>query len=370
MNVSFLLPVYAHEGPFATAYLDISRRTEDAVRRVTLAWHGLRESLSELGTTEAVLDAMSAAVEARLHGLKPVGPQTQVIVGAADGVAYDDRVPGTAPRDRASWATLPDLFPVTSIAPARIPHIVALVDRAGADLTVYGPHRVATAAEVAGRTHPIRKVAPGGWSQRRFQQRAENIWASNAQLVADQVDRLARQHRTRLIVLAGDVRAKAALIDALPADSRGQVVEVSGGRAPGVDEDTLRYSTQRLVASEADARERAIVDRFAEQRGRAGGAVEGLPDTVAALRQGEVDHLLVAATGLDARIPIGPGPLDLATSPADLGPAGVVGETRADAALLRAAAAGSAEVHPMSSGNGRAGRTWTARDGVGGLLRF
>ena len=368
MNVSFLLPVYAQQGPFATAYLDVSRQTEHAVRRLHLSWRGLRDTLSGLGTPEPVLDRMSAAVEAGLGGPRPVGSQTQVVIATPDGVVYDDRVAGPAPRDRASWANLPDLFPLTTVAPARIPHIVALVDWAGADLTVFGPHYLGT-AEVTGRRYPLTKVAPGGWSQRRYQQRAENLWAGNAHLVAEHVDRLARQHRTRLIVVAGDVRAKAALIEALPDTSRRQVVEVSGGRAAGSDDEIVRHSTQRIVASEAHTGERAVVERFAEQRGRAGRAVEGMAETIAALRQAEVEHLLIEAAGLEMPIPIGSGPLDLALSTHDLGPVGVVGSARADAALVRAAAAGSAEVHPISPANGQTDRPWRARDGVGALLR-
>ncbi len=37
--------------------------------------------------------------------------------------------------------------------------------------------------QVEGETEYIRRGAPGGWSQKRFQQRAENTWEHNGQLL-------------------------------------------------------------------------------------------------------------------------------------------------------------------------------------------
>jgi hypothetical protein len=292
------------------------------------------------------------------------------MVASAGEVLYDDRVSDRAPTDRATWSALPDLFPLVALQPPRVPHIVALVDRAGADLAVYGPTQVGT-DEVIGGRHPITGAAPVGWSQRRYQQRAENLLVANAHFVAEHLDRLAQRHRTRLIVLAGDVRAKAALLDALPVASRDQVVEVSGGRDLGVDEDALRDSTRRLVAEEATADEQTVVDRFVEQYGRGGRAVEGLGDTGSALRQGRVDHLLIAADGIEAPMFIGPDLLDLAITPGELDRIPVIATVRADAALVRAAAGNGANVHAVDHGGGLEGKaTGYVQDGVGALLRF
>jgi len=370
VNVSFLLPIWGHAGPFATAYLDITRSTEEGVRLTELTWRGMRDSLADQGARVETLEAMAGAVTAGLDGGAPLGAQTQVIVAAAGEVLYDDRVSARPPTGRVSWGGLPDLFPLIALQPPRVPHIVALVDRAGADLAVYGPTQVET-DEVTGRRYPITRAAAGGWSQRRYQQRAENLWAANAHLIAEHMDRLAQQHRTRLIVLAGDGRAKAALLDALPGASRDQVVEVRGGRDPSVDDDTLRDSTQRLVADEATTQEQAVMDRFVEERGHDGRAVEGLADTTSALRQGRVDHLLIAADGIENPIPIGPDPLDLATAPEVLEQVGVVATVRADAALVRAAAGNSADVHAVDQAGGLEGKAiGQAQDGVGALLRF
>jgi len=140
---------------------------------------------------------------------------------------------------------------------------------------------------------------------------------------------------------------------------------------PSVDDDTLRDSTQRLVADEATTQEQAVMDRFVEERGHDGRAVEGLADTTSALRQGRVDHLLIAADGIENPIPIGPDPLDLATAPEVLEQVGVVATVRADAALVRAAAGNSADVHAVDQAGGLEGKAiGQAQDGVGALLRF
>jgi hypothetical protein len=56
-----------------------------------------------------------------------------------------------------------------------------------ADASGAGGGAVTTVGEATGDDPMLRKSNPGGWSQRRYQQRAENLWEENAKAVADQV---------------------------------------------------------------------------------------------------------------------------------------------------------------------------------------
>jgi hypothetical protein len=97
-----------------------------------------------------------------------------------------------------------------------------MADRRGggrliADITSAGADMAADADnELEGETQDIARSAPGGWSQRRFQQRAENAWEDNARGVADEVAHLARAIDARFVAVAGDVRATAFLVEHLP----------------------------------------------------------------------------------------------------------------------------------------------------------
>src|SRR5438067_561092 len=97
--------------------------------------------------------------------------------------------------------------PPGGLSPAAVPHLVVLVDRAGADVVAFsrraaahgaGGATVTTVGEESGSDPNLRKSNPGGWSQRRYQNRAENLWEQNAKSVADQVASLVDETGARL----------------------------------------------------------------------------------------------------------------------------------------------------------------------------
>ncbi|CAM5461822.1 hypothetical protein SNARM312S_05972 [Streptomyces narbonensis] len=53
MRLSFLEPLYAEPGPYASVYLDTSRDVERPEREIALRWERLRESLSRQGADRA-----------------------------------------------------------------------------------------------------------------------------------------------------------------------------------------------------------------------------------------------------------------------------------------------------------------------------
>src|SRR5215210_1029455 len=111
------------------------------------------------------------------------------------------------------------------------PYVVVLIDRTGADL--FGIRRGSRKlhAEVEGEHDELRKVGPGGWSQHRYQQRAEDSWEQNAEQVASAVERLVVQVQPAFIAVAGDIRAAALLREALPKEVD-DLVDVIAGERP------------------------------------------------------------------------------------------------------------------------------------------
>ncbi|HZB50738.1 MAG TPA: hypothetical protein VE547_16750, partial [Mycobacteriales bacterium] len=122
-------------GPYATAYLDATRSEELGPKKVDKRWRALRETLSEQGADDSTLDAMEAAVGG--HTDVP-GAHGQLLVGAGGRLRYDLALPLPPRRETARWSPLPHLMPSIAQLGRRVPHVVALVDRVGADITVHG----------------------------------------------------------------------------------------------------------------------------------------------------------------------------------------------------------------------------------------
>jgi peptide subunit release factor 1 (eRF1) len=145
--------------------------------------------------------------------------------------------------------------------------------------------------QVDGETLHLQRSAPGGWSQRRFQQRAENQWEDNAREVADQIAAIADEIGAELIVVAGDVRAKQFLGKHLPSPWVELMRDVEGGR----DDWSLESITEESVRLEATVAAEltvSVLDRFAEAQGN-GLAASDVDETLAALNERRVETLLV-----------------------------------------------------------------------------
>ncbi|HZB49285.1 MAG TPA: Vms1/Ankzf1 family peptidyl-tRNA hydrolase [Mycobacteriales bacterium] len=357
-------------GPFATAYLDAGRAEELGPQKVELRWRALRGSLAEQGADDATLDAMEAAVGGH-EGV--TGAHGQLLVGSGGRLRYDVVLPGPPRRETARWSPLPHLMPMVAQLGPVVPYVLALVDRTGADLTVHGPTRE-WSLEIEGDTHQIRKVGVGGWSHLRYQHRAEDLWEANARRVADAIESAVRATAARVVVLAGDVRAREVLRKVLAEPAAELVVELqTGGRADGIDEEKLDDEVAAVVARAAADADQAVVDRFTEAHGRAAAgvadvlAVDSIPDTVEALRKAQVDTVIVVDDpSSDAMAWVGPEPVHIALAREELTELGVTEpvQDRLDAALVRAAAGTDAAVVTLAAGQ------LELRDGVGATLRY
>ena len=363
MNLDFLSHLYAVKGPYATVYLETSGAAEDAARRLDLQWRALRDELGQAGADDATVEAIAGAIR--------LGEGTgdgQVLVAAGGALLLDRHLPRAPRRELAHWGVAPHVMPLVAALADVVPHIVVVADRTGANITAYGEHGdEATTREVVGDDDVIRKVNPGGWSQRRFQQRAEDSWESNAKQIADQVAWLADLIRPRIIVLAGDVRARTLLHDAMPKNLQDVVVEVDeGGRAAGASEEALQQRVAQLTAEFAARDALARVEKFVEERGQHDRAVESLAATVEAVRRAQVETLVLDDDPTSTlTLWVGPDPTMIAVRGEELVDLGVEEpqEVRADAALLRAIVATGADIVVVPGGT-------SVADGVGAVLRY
>ncbi|MBW4722255.1 Rv2629 family ribosome hibernation factor [Saccharothrix obliqua] len=341
--MSALEELVREPGPFATVYLDASHDTEDAAKALELRWRGLRAELEQQGADAATLDAIGTAL-----GEPVVGKGGRAVVAAAGRLLLDEALPRPPAVDSARWSRLPHLLPLAKLLPPTVPHVVVVADRAGADLHGYGEQGEVT-AEVRGRTHPLHKIRGGGWAHRRIQNTVEETAQRNAARVAEEADRLVADLGARLLVLGGEVQARAAVRRELGPRAQEVLVEVEGGSlGEGADDEAFDAAVRSVVAQHQYGEEHDVVTAFTAESGRDQGlAVQGMERVVAALREANVDALLVADRALDERtVWAGDDPAQVAVRPADLKAFGVsdIAEQPADEALASAATAIGARV--------------------------
>ena len=350
-------------GPFVSVYLTTEAGIENAAQRSELRWKDLRRDLASQGAPPPILEAIEPLVpEAHLHG-----GCLAVVANLADGILHVEHGPEALSTDVAAWAPLPRLVPLLRWRQTLLPHMIVLVDRTGADLIGVARDRADVVRTAEGQDDEIRKSAPGGWSQRRYQQRAEDSWEHNADAVAREVARTAVRLRPELILVSGDVRALQYLGEAMPKEWRDAYVEIEGGgRAPDGSEEHLRERIDAQVGRLANDRTEAVMERFREELGQADLACQGAGPTLRALAAAQVEVLLVDDRPEDDRTAwFGPEPAHVAADPSTLQVVGVdrPQEARLVDAALRAALGTGAAILVTPPVGGPA-------EGLGAILRW
>lgn len=354
--------LFEASGPFVTVYLTTEPDIDNAAQRSLLRWKSLRRELTDAGAPAAALDAIDGVVEdAHTMG------RTLAAVANTDGLLLARHEPDPPVRDLGRVAPLPSVGPLLESLQSRPSHLVVLADRTGADIFAFVPDggEVASVAGAEPGDPHLRKTAPGGWSQRRYQNRAENQWQSNAKEVADQLVAVTDEIGARLVVVAGDVRALQLLRDELPGHVARLVREVEGSRGVESGLEEVSGDVAKLVATAVADDTAALLEKFREELGQGDRAVEGANPTLAALAAAQVDTLLVADDLDDERIAwFGPTLGALAVDADTVRSMGVEpAQARMVDVTIRAALTTGASVRIIPSAR-------AVSDGIGAVLRF
>ncbi len=361
--LSRLSHLYRESGPWTFVQLDVGLDPHGPGQALPLRWQGLRDILVEKDVPHEQLAAIDEVFEtASEHG----GQACRFVLAGPRGIVVDETLeslPSCA--NQAEVAGIPLLGPLIRASAHDLPYLVVEAGREGARVSAFrADGQPVQAEDVEGETVHLTKVHGGGWAHRRFQQTTEEAWRRNAQEVEEVVHRYWTNAGARMIVLTGDVRAREQLRAQLPAPLQGSVMELDvQTRPPGTEEHAVADAIAEHRDELADQERARLSERFGEGQPR-GLAVEGVGETVHALRQAQVDFLVMDFDALEGR-----NMLALRDEPwVATGHEGVTGTsvlTEAPAAdvLLRAGALTDARLLP-------ANRAQVGSDGVAALLRW
>lgn len=295
-EIATLARLLTEPGPWSYAYIDghtdRPEPDEQARRR------GLHDRLAESNAPAADVDALTDAVSQ--DGGLP-SPSTRYLLIRDGRVEFDARFLG--PRhgsERIGHADIPPILPLLMHMQHDMPYLVVEVARAGARIRAGRTHRPTSVThDLEGRTETLSKVPGGGLSQGRYQARTEEIWKENQAEVAEHVEEAVVDVRPAFLIVAGDVRARQLLVDALGTATRELVITVDANTlADGAAHDAIDDAVDRATA-QALENEIAEADARAEADGRSKGA-HGTDEVVRALQQARAQTLVMDMRWLDS----------------------------------------------------------------------
>jgi len=193
---------------------------------------------------------------------------------------------------------VPHIYPLARLIDQYPRYASVLLDTNRAQIFVFGLGSVETRAQIKGTK--TRRSSMGGWSQARYQRRAENFHQHHMKEVVDTLDRIVRADNIQHNIVAGDEVAVPLLKDALPAQLSEKIVDVMKLDRQADDDDIADASREVLRHKDAETDN----ERVAEVLGawQAGGlGVAGPEATIRALQMGQVEELLIAGNPRDLK---------------------------------------------------------------------
>jgi len=279
------------DGPFFTVLLPAPSHYPDAAHRLDIEWKNVRRRLADPSdrSTDGVrwVDGELAVIDTLMATVPHDHGAAIAVVHAHGGGTHLEFIDEPVHGATVTEGPLPRLAPIIESRQRALPHLVVECDRTGADITAFDGGDVIGGDTVLGETLHVHRGRPGGWSQRRFQQRAENTWEHNADDVAAAIADLAGRIDPELIAIAGDQRAASLIVGALTPPWRERVVEIGAGDPEGVADAVVRHLSD-LVATDIVRLSERLAESIAVDRG-----CTGTEATLDALAAGRVSTLYV-----------------------------------------------------------------------------
>jgi len=283
-------------GPVISLYLDM-RADQNGQRAHAGAF--LRNRVDEQARS------MSGQARAQFHGaaLRIEHYLAESVPKSANGLAifasttgdFFEAIPLDVPIEQPSMHVdaLPHLYPLAKVNDQYPRYAALLLDTNSADLFVFALG--ATTRHESVQSEKSRRTQMGGWSQARYQRRADNFHKQHMKEVVDLLDKVVTQEHLNHIVVACDEVAKPVLLSQLPKHLAEKVIDIVPVDVKSTPEHEVLRATMEALRQKDAQTDAEHVERMLGAWRAGGLAVAGIEATVRALDMRQVEELLIAA---------------------------------------------------------------------------
>jgi peptide subunit release factor 1 (eRF1) len=196
-------------------------------------------------------------------------------------------------RNRLFVSDRPHLYPLARLIDQYRRYAVVLADTNRAHIFVFAAGRAVEHEDLESVKTKHAKV--GGWSQARYQRHEKNYHLQHAKEVIDMLERIVREEDVEHVILAGDEATVIPLLrEQMPKPVQEKIIDALslGINTPEheVLQESMKVFQRHDSLSDMEKVQRLLNEYRADDLG-----VAGVPETLAALSNGQVEELLIAA---------------------------------------------------------------------------
>lgn len=290
--------------PFISLYLDA--RTNENGQRTFLPF--VRKQLNERGRSYPADSPERASFEEDFVRIlryleDEIEPSVQGLAIFACSAANDYFRAGQfrAPFARNQLFVLerPQVYPLARLIDRYRHYAVVLADTNRAQIFVFSAGETVQKYEI--QNVKTKHAKTGGWSQARYQRHEENYHLQHAKEVVDHLERIVLEEQLDHIILAGDEEVVIPLLrEQMPKALSEKVIDTLSLSIDTPEYELLQASLKAFHANDS-LTDRQKVEKFLDEFRADNLAVAGVPDTLAALSNGQVQELLIASSPQDLK---------------------------------------------------------------------
>ena len=296
--------------PVISLYLSLSTRQngqEDFQQFVRKVFRERARALPERSPERESFDQDVERIQEHLETADAAAGQALAIF-ACSGSDLFEVIPLEAPiAEHALFvSSVPHLYPLARVIENYPRYAAVMLDTNKARIFVFGGETEREKTIVGEKT---RRTSKGGWSQARYQRRADNFHLHHIKEVVDTLGAIVRDEEIQHVVVAGAEVAMPILREQLPKELADKIVEI-GAHEDGESESFLERTMAALREKDAETdveKVQELMDAW-----RSGGlGVAGPEATLSAFQLGQVDELIITGSP-DSLKPVQKLPADAA----------------------------------------------------------
>jgi peptide subunit release factor 1 (eRF1) len=216
-----------------------------------------------------------------------------VAIFACSGSDLFEAIPLEAPIGEHSVfiSSVPHLYPLAKLVENYPRYAAVMLDTNKARIFVFGTSTEHEETIVGEKT---RRTSKGGWSQARYQRRADNFHMHHIKEVVDTLDKIVREENLSQIVVSAGEQALPILREQLPKHLADMIIEI-GAHEEGQSGSFVQRTMEALREKDAETdieKVQELMDAW-----RSGGlGVAGPEATLSAFQLGQVEELIITAS--------------------------------------------------------------------------